>query len=442
MAEKYDAVIVGAGPAGLMTARTAGESGLSIALLERRTDISKSRRTDGGVVALSEYLYGQVVTFNQKARKLVFPVSGFSLKYDGPFNPHRYGFHLYSPGGKRFMVGDWAELKKDPDKNSRGIALSKGRFLEMILKEAKDFGVQYFPNTNAAGVTATDYGALVTTDKGDFEGRFVVAADGINSRLVRSLGLNKKRNFLGTTRYLTWTMAGVRPPDTEGLIFAYTMYGTFSIMQICQEDYSHVGILNSDPKVELTPLLERFTCGDPIFSQWFKGAKKVEGTESCVVNAWEAIEKPCHDNVVLVGDACWCEQFAHPPSLSAGYQLGHALTKAFIDEEFGEDGISQYLKWYDTHCYKPYGSRALGAGANIADHLTSEELDYLAALPEEAAPHTASFLGLFRTMFETYQPLVPRIKEEHPEILEKLKKMGGDMEVAREKRRKAGFPNR
>jgi hypothetical protein len=39
-------------------------------------------------------------------------------------------------------------------------------------------------------------------------------------------------------------------------------------------------------------------------------------------------------------------------------------------------------------------------------------------------------------------PLVPRIEEEHPEILEKFKKMGEDMEKAQEERRKAGFPNK
>ncbi len=49
---------------------------------------------------------------------------------------------------------------------------------------------------------------------------------------------------------------------------------------------------------------------------------------------------------------------------------------------------------------------------------------------------------MYRTILETYMPLVPRIREERPEILEKLNRMGQDMEKAQEERRKAGFPNK
>jgi flavin-dependent dehydrogenase len=419
MAKQYDVVIVGAGPAGLMTAKTAGESGLSIALLERQKDISEIRRTDAGVIALNEYMFGQIVKFNRRTQTLVFPVSGFSLKYEGPWNDNRYGFHFYSPGGKRFMVGDWAKLKKDPEKNSKGIALSKGLLLEGTLKEAQAFGVEYF----------------------EYNGRFVVAADGVNSRIVRSLGLNKQRKFLGTSRYFTWVMTGVRPPDAEGFIFVMNMYGTFSISQVCDEDHSHVVIMSSDPKLELEPLVERFTRDDPVFSPWFKKAKRVNEAECCVVNGWQAIEKPFYNNVIIVGDACWSEQFANPPSLSAGYQLGHALTRAFIDEKFNEEGVAQYLEWYDTNCYRPYGQQAMGGGS-LVKYLTADELDYLAELVPKPVPSTASFIKMFNTLLETYQPLMPRIREERPAIPEKFRKMGEDMEKNQEERRKAGFPNK
>ncbi|MDP6180752.1 MAG: FAD-dependent monooxygenase, partial [Desulfatiglandales bacterium] len=319
------------------------------------------------------------------------------------------------------MIGDWASLKKDPEKNSRGVALSKGLLLQGILKEAQSFGVEYFPNTNVTGVSQVDGGAVVESKTGDFEGRFVVAADGINSRIVRSLGLNKSRKFLGTSRSLCWVMSGVRPPDPEGHIFIFTMYGTFSIMPVCHEDHFHVCVICDDSNTKLDELLEQFTRNDPVFQKWFAGAKREKGTESSIANAWEAIEKPYSNNVIIVGDACWCEQFANPPALSSGHQVGCALIKAFIDESFNEEGVAQYLQWYDTHCFQPFGRQPMGGGISLTDFLTAEELDYLASLPEKPAPHTASFLKMFKTIIETYQPLAPRIQEEKPEILEKMK---------------------
>jgi flavin-dependent dehydrogenase len=42
--KSYDLIVIGAGPAGLTAARTAGENGLNVALLERKTSIEKAER--------------------------------------------------------------------------------------------------------------------------------------------------------------------------------------------------------------------------------------------------------------------------------------------------------------------------------------------------------------------------------------------------------------
>ena len=112
-----------------------------------------------------------------------------------------------------------------------------------------------------------------------------------------------------------------------------------------------------------------------------------------------------------------------------------------MDEKFNEEGVAQYLEWYDSNIYKPYGQRAMGGGS-LVKYLTAEELDYLAALVPKPVPSTASFLNVFNTLLETYQPLLPQIEKERPGILVKFKKMGEDVEENQTERRKAGFPNK
>ena len=136
----YDVVIVGAGPAGLMAARVAGENGLSTALLERRKTITSTKRVDGGGLSpINEYICGEQLTFNPKAKRIGFPISGFSIPYDGPYRD-MYGFRIFSPSGKLISFGDHEKLQKDPEKNRKGFAIDKEAMLRMLRKpEWKSF---------------------------------------------------------------------------------------------------------------------------------------------------------------------------------------------------------------------------------------------------------------------------------------------------------------
>ena len=104
MGKTYDLIVVGAGPAGLMAAKTAGENGLNVALLERKATPCKIMRVDGGALGINEELFGEILTYNDRDRRLCFPVHGFSIAYDGPVESV-FGFQIFLRGaGASFSV--------------------------------------------------------------------------------------------------------------------------------------------------------------------------------------------------------------------------------------------------------------------------------------------------------------------------------------------------
>jgi flavin-dependent dehydrogenase len=167
MPKKYDLVIVGAGPAGLMAAKTAGENGLAVALLERKTDIATIQRSDGGGLDTKDYTFGQIVTYNERDKKLCFPVGGFTIPYDGP-STNIYGFQLHSPGGRRILFGDWEEVSRKGSEVRVGITISKEMLLGGLLQEAEKYHAEIFPGINVTDVVKTGETLRVTTNGGDF----------------------------------------------------------------------------------------------------------------------------------------------------------------------------------------------------------------------------------------------------------------------------------
>ena len=107
MAKKYDLVIVGAGPGGAMAAKTAGENGLKTAILERKTNPAEITRGSAMMFAIeSDYYFAERMYYNEKNKKMIFPVNGLTVDYDGPTR-NFYAWHFYTPDGKtRFGFGE------------------------------------------------------------------------------------------------------------------------------------------------------------------------------------------------------------------------------------------------------------------------------------------------------------------------------------------------
>jgi digeranylgeranylglycerophospholipid reductase len=416
MAKKYDLVIVGGGPAGLMAAKVAGENGLSTALLERKTNITKVRRVDGGGLSpINEYIGGELLTFSPKAKRIGFPIDGFSIKYDGPYQD-MYGFRVYSPGGKVITFGDHEKLKKDPEKNRVGFSLDKEAMLKGLLEDVEQTGVDIFPGTNVTEIEKKDKTVVVTGNGEPFEGSFVIAADGINSRIARLMGMNKERKFIGTMVDRVWSLEGIEIPEIAGISFVMTGYGSFFVSSTCDKGHYHIGVSSYNSKDDLGAGLNKFVYEDKVYAPWFKGAKRT-AEYTCVVNLLAPIKEPFKDNVLFIGDAAWLMEISNPFAILCGWE------------------------WWQKKFYEPYGHIEFKP-VHIHDFLSADDLDYLSSLVKEPLLSTMNFYTLFGTIGETYGGLFPVIQEERPDVMEKLMGIANQMDEIEKGARKAGFPNR
>jgi digeranylgeranylglycerophospholipid reductase len=167
MKDSYDVIVVGAGPAGSIAAKTAAEKGYSVLLIEKRQEIGEPIRCAEGIAVkgLADFTEPDPKWICAKIRRT----------------------KMFSPSGSCL---EFREENCDV-----AYILDRKLFDRDLAKKAAHAGAEVYTKTQATGVLIEN--GQVTGIRGkqlgdDFEAkaRVVIAADGVESRVARWAGLN------------------------------------------------------------------------------------------------------------------------------------------------------------------------------------------------------------------------------------------------------------
>ncbi len=167
----YDAIVVGAGPAGGMAARALASSGFRTVVLEKKKVVGEPVQCAEGVSRFGLESNGLRARDEWVAQEIA-------------------GAKCVVPNGASF------DITRLP-----GYAIDRAAFDRWIVDGAVDRGAELRTATRVTGLKAHGDGWRVQANGASFDGRVVVAADGPTSLLAKSLGLVRSQDHILAYEY-------------------------------------------------------------------------------------------------------------------------------------------------------------------------------------------------------------------------------------------------
>jgi digeranylgeranylglycerophospholipid reductase len=423
MAKEYDLIVVGAGPAGLMAAKTAGENGLTVAVIERKDSIPDiNRACSMMVVTLTGKYLEERVYLNTRDKKFCFPGYGFTINYDGPHQDF-YTWSIYSHKGNKIQLGNYEENVRKGERVSA--VYNKEALLRGLLGEACAHNVEVFNPYNVVRTAKEDGKVRVFTREGrSFKGTFVIAADGRSSRIAQTLGFNRNREYFGTAVTMGYEMEGVEPAEQYALFQVFLNENPSKRIWMTPrtaKDTYFVMTTSLAPGSDHAAAFERFS-KQGFFASWFKRAE-IKRTLTSVGNMLSHIVDPYKDQVLLVSDAVWCQEAEMTGAVISGWKAANAVTYALIEGKISREGVAHYLNWWNEEVIQKYDYRDMVRNVILPLRLTPDEIDFVLGSVTKTLPSVLDPYETPKLVGGALAEVMPTIAKKRPTIFKKLSEM-------------------
>lgn len=387
---KYDAIIVGSGPAGSVTARFAAESGAKVLLIDRRPEI-------GIPVLCGEGISQRIDNWN-----MLEGSDWIATKMDGA--------KIYSPDDT--MV----TLSKEMAGNETGYVVYRDRFDKELARQSGKAGAELLLKTEAvslvkkngkiAGVKVDQFG-----EEFEIESDIVVACDGVESKVGKWAGINTTVKPVDLETCFQYTLENVNWPEdyAEFYLGKNRAPGGYVWVFPKGDGEFNVGIgvlasLSSPGKPKA--LLDKFIDDHP-------GLKK--GSPVRMLTGAVSVAKPVEtvrDNLLLVGDAA---RHADPitgggltTSLEGGKIAGEVIGDAVEQQQFDKE----FLETYEKRWKQAFGQKLLRnyVVKEIMLDLEDKTLDMLADSLKDYKFEEFSTLSLVKALVLKHPTLLMKLK--------------------------------